>query len=237
MRAELETCNEFLLSSVNGLDYVSTVIYPYEYFDSNVIAVLEDMGFMFARSGHQGITDYSQTNDTWNPPLLHLYSWANLNTLPVWMWNDTTDWVLSQGGWLVEQCHGIGQEGEDGVGWSARPESEFRAHYDHIASYGDRLYVAPIGEVGRYLIERNNAELTVTSTAGSRVEFTLETGLLANVFNVPLTVRMAKPSSWAGAHVRQGGEPVDATVYTKNDVDYMRFDVVPDGASIVVSRQ
>jgi hypothetical protein len=189
--------------------------------------------------------DYAEVNDPWDPPLLHLYSWANLNTLPVSMWNDTTDWAVNQGGWLVEQCHGIGEAGEPGVGWNPRPEAEYREHYEYIASYGDQIWVAPIGEVGTYLIERNCAQVKVSSTSSSHLEFTVSTGLDLPAPTVPLTVRMTKPEGWNAVYVRQEGKPLPVIEYSKEEwtedeeavsTPYFRFDVMPDGGNISVSR-
>ncbi len=237
VRMELSACRSFLLHSVPGLEYVPTVIYPYENFNDTVMNVLQDEGYLFARSGYQGIVEYAELNDVWNPPLLHLYSWANLNTLPVSMWNDTTDWAVSQGGWLVEQCHGIGAEGEPGVGWNPRPETEYREHYDHIATYGDSIWVAPVGEVGTYLIERNCATLKIISAQGGSLDFTVATSLELPSETVPLTVRLTKPEGWSNLYARQGGTLLPVEEYSRADVQYFRFDVIPDGSIVSVTRK
>ena len=236
VQQELQTCSDFLLSNVPELEYVPTVIYPYESFNDQVLQTLEDMGFLFARSGYQGIIDYAELNDTWDPPFLHLYSWANLNTLPVSMWDDTTDWAISNGGWLVEQCHGIGVEGETGVGWNPRPEAEYRQHYEHIASYGDQIWVAPIGDVGTYIIERNCAQFSGVAITGGRLEFKVETSLDMPAPVVPLTVRMSKPEGWDSVYVRQDGVPLTVDEYEIESVSYFRFDVVPDAGIVAITR-
>jgi peptidoglycan/xylan/chitin deacetylase (PgdA/CDA1 family) len=235
-RAEFKACNDFLLSNVPDLDYVTTAIYPYEHYDDTTLGVLEDMGFLFARSGYQGVVDYAELNDPWNPPLLHLYSWANLNTLPVTMWNDTTDWALEHGGWLVEQCHGIGAEGEPGVGWNPRPAAEYREHYQYIASLGDRVWVAPIREVGTYLIERNYARIKVTESTGGHLEFEVATGLDLPIPLLPVTMRMQQLEGWDAIYVRQHGKPLAVTEYTKDGAPYLRFEVMPDSGVVSITR-
>jgi peptidoglycan/xylan/chitin deacetylase (PgdA/CDA1 family) len=230
-RQELETCNALLLDNVEGLDYIYTVIYPYEQFNDDVLSQLADMGYFFARSGHQGIVDYAMPNDAWDPPLLHLYSWANLNMLSVSMWNSTTDVAVTSGDWLIEQCHGIGEVGEAGVGWSPRPEWEFRAHYDHIASYGERLWVAPLSEVGRYLIQRNNASIDILSFDSQQLDFTVTDALDSTHFNIPLTVSMERPAGWSSVSLRQ--ELTDLS-YAEPQSGWLRFDVTAGGGVISI---
>lgn len=234
LRQELETCKSLLLDNVEGLDYVYTVIYPYENFNDDVLSQLADMGYLFARSGYQGISDYSVPNDAWDPPLLHLYSWANLNTLPVSMWDTTTDVAIKYGDWIIEQCHGIGEPGEPGVGWSPRPEWEFRAHYDYIASYGSRIWIAPVSEVGRYIIQRNNASINILSFDNQQLVFTVTSALNTTYFNMPLTVSMERPAAWANLIVQHG--LVDLS-YLELQNGWLRFDVAPGNSTISILKK
>ena len=231
---EVSACEEFLLSNIDGLDRIDTFIYPYEQFNEDVMELLNGAGYMYARSGYQGISDYAQLNDSREPPFLHLYSWANQAELPLWMWDNTTDWTVSQGDWLVEQCHGIGSPGEQGVGWSPRPESDFRSHYDHIKSFGDRIWVAPVREVGGYIMERNNAELEILETTGDRVDFILFDSLDNAVFDIPLTVRFDLPDDWTEVKVKQG--LVDIPLVAAKD-GYVLFDVTPGSGIVNINRQ
>lgn len=231
--AEIETCQRLVLDNVEGQERVVTFIYPYEQFNESVIALLKQHGYLFARSGAQDMIDVTSLNDALAPPLYNLYSWANLNTLPLEMWDDTVYSAMESGGWLVEQCHGIGADGETGVGWSPRPESEFRAHYDLLVSFGPQLWVAPVGEVGRYVVERNNAQFTITENTATRLGVQLTTGLDDAVYGVPLTVWLTKPSGWNSLSVKQGPALVPHTVAEDGRI---RFNAAPGGALITLEK-
>jgi peptidoglycan/xylan/chitin deacetylase (PgdA/CDA1 family) len=230
---EIQSCNDLLLNNVEGLDHVLTFIYPYETYNDDVIETLQGQGYLFARSGAQEMTEMTALNDPWNPPTYHLYAWANLNTMPQQLWDDTTDAVLEDGGWLVEECHGIGAIGETGVGWSPRPESDFRTHYDHIASFGDRIWVAPVSEVGRYLVERNCAQFTITENTADRITFVLATGLDGNIYDIPLSLWLEKPAAWTTLSVTQNAA---ALPFTVTEEGLVRFSVVPGTSAVSVAK-
>jgi PKD repeat protein len=232
-RNEVLTCQQLLLANVDGLDRVYTFIYPYENYNQDILDLMREMGFLFARSGAQGISEYAMVNDAWNPPLLQLYSWANQAELEMWMWDSIVDAVVEDGGWQIEQCHGIGEPGEDGVGWSARPEAEYRAHYDHIASFGDRLWVAPVGEVGRYILERNSTEFVVLDYTDDSLSFIATDGLDNEIYSVPLTVMLELPEGWNAAQVHQGSAVLDVAAPS---AEHVVFEVIPGGGIVSVSQ-
>ena len=235
MQQELQSCNDFLLENVVGLEQVYSCIYPYEMFSDEVIATLQSMGYICARSGSQGISDYAQLNYAPDPPFFHLYSWANLDLLPMWMWDSTTDWAVNHGGWLVEQCHGIGVLGEPGVGWSPRPESDFRAHYEHLKSFGSRIWVAPLSEVARYVHERNAATLSTPSFNGNELSFALSDNLDDDVYNIPLTVALDLPAGWTAATATQNSAALASRA--SSDGTVWLVDCVPDAGAVIVRKQ
>lgn len=231
--AELANCQQLLLDNVVGLEHVDTVIYPYEEFDETIIAELQGLGYLFARSGPHDISEYAPVNDAYEPEFMHLFSWASLNTLEQWQWDSVVDVVMNDGGWMIEQCHGIGTEDEENIGWSPRPEAEYRIHYDHIASFGEALWVAPLGEVGRYIMERNAASFQVLDFTASRLEFIVSDALDNAIFDVPLTVIMEVPEGWESLNVRQG---LSALTVIEADEGRVRFDVTPGGGTVVAER-
>lgn len=232
-REDIDKCQQLLLNNVQGLNHVLTFIYPYEQFNSLTIAMLQEQGFLFARSGSQDMVEITSLNDGFNPPWYRLYSWANPNDLPISMWNDTVDSAVQESAWLIEQCHGIGAAGEPGVGWSPRPESDYREHYDHIKSYGESVWVAPVSEVGRYVIERNNASFNVLANTAELLEFELHTGLDNSLYNIPLTVWLSRPADWAALRVKQDGAELP---FSETEAGRLRIDVIPGSGAVSVER-
>lgn len=231
-RQEVQQCQDLLLANVQGLNRIYTFAYPYEAHNSNLIAMLQDMGYLFARSGPQDLGDVTPLNDALNPPDYHLYAWVNLSALPFSFWDNSTDNVLAAGGWMIEECHGIGTLGESGVGWNARPESEFRAHYDHVKSFGARVWVAPVGVVGRYATERNFAQINLIASGAQRIDFAVTDTLDDAAYNVPLTLSCAMPPGWSNLRVEQGAAAIP---FTQNTQGRVLFNIVPSSgeASLV----
>lgn len=230
---EVQQCQDLLLQNVQGLNRIYTFAYPYETYNGDLIAMLQDMGFLFARSGPQDLGDVTPLNDALNPPDYHLYAWVNLSALPFSFWDNSTDNVLAAGGWMIEECHGIGTVGEPGVGWNARPESEFRAHYDHIKSFGARLWVAPLGVAGRYATERNFAQVSLIASGAQRIDFAVTDTLDDAVYNVPLTLSCAMPPGWSNLRIEQGAA---AITFTENAQGRVLFNIVPSsGAASLVN--
>jgi peptidoglycan/xylan/chitin deacetylase (PgdA/CDA1 family) len=230
---DIDKCQQLLFDNVQGLEHILTFVYPYEQFDSLTIAMLQEQGFLFARSGTQDMVEVTALNDGFNPPWFHLYSWANVNSMPMDAWNDTVDTAVVAGGWLIEQCHGIGAAGEAGVGWSPRPESEYREHYDHIKTYGGSVWVAPLSVVGRYITERNTAWFNVLENTDDRLEFELSTGLDQKLYNIPLTVWLTHPAEWDTLRVEQDGQEI---TFSETDAGRVRINVTPGSGAVSVAR-
>jgi peptidoglycan/xylan/chitin deacetylase (PgdA/CDA1 family) len=93
--------------------------------------------------------------------------------------NAETDQALTNGVWLVRLSHGV-----DGA--------LFEEHLKYLKSREADLCVGTYGEVGRYIAERDAAQLTVTEQAANHATFTLTlpAAMKAELFSVPLTVRV-----------------------------------------------
>lgn len=233
IRYDLGQCNDFILAKVEGIRYINTVIYPEEYYDEATLKTLKEMGYLFARSGPQGINEVVMLNDPLKPPLLHLFSWANQNNLTMQQWNNAVDWAISRGGWLIEQCHGIGSIGEPNVGWSPRPLAEYEAHFEYLKSQGDKLWIAPIGDVGRYVLERDNSRIEVLAYDGNQLSLAIRNDLDSDRFDVPLTVELLRPPLWIRVAAEQNGQSLPCTYTTEG---WVRFNALPGGGSIMISK-
>jgi peptidoglycan/xylan/chitin deacetylase (PgdA/CDA1 family) len=234
IRYDLGICHDYLLAHVKGLEHIYTVIYPEEAFDAATLKTVTEIGYLFGRTGPLGISEIVMVNDPYKPNFNYLFSWSNQNELTLQQWNDTTEWVMGQGGWLIEECHGIGTPGEPDLGWSPRPEEEFRKHYDHIKRYGDKIWVAPICDVGRYIMERNSTELQVSNQTADSLSLILKPSLDRERFDVPLTVEIPIPERWLRVAATQDGRELDVIV---RDGNLAYFQVDPNGGEVLVSKR
>lgn len=119
--------------------------------------------------------------------------------------------AMENGEWLVAIVHAIIK------GWSPfESKDQFREHCEWLRSHGEDLWIAPHGEVGRYIGQRNAASLEVLENQPGRVRFRLTcTAEPASVYNRALTVvlptgKVADARAWAGA-LAYPPAPLEAT--------------------------
>jgi peptidoglycan/xylan/chitin deacetylase (PgdA/CDA1 family) len=229
--AEWDTATDLLLEHVDGLTELFGGVYPYTNTNATVSALTMER-FLMARGGDRGIADTTPLNDALDPDFENLLSYAPLNTLPMWQWNGTVDDALATGNWLIEQCHGIGPASDPDRGWSPRSVEEFSIHYDYIESFGDAVWVAPIGTVGRFIMERNAAVVDVLAANEGWVDFEVTDGLDDATFIVPLTMLVERPAGWDDVTITQDGAALNFTV---DSDDRWRFDVLPDGGTVRIT--
>lgn len=129
-------------------------------------------------------------------------------------------WAIGANRWAVYLYHSDGGA------------TDFALHLDAIEARADSLWIAPFGEVARYIEQRANATLSVVSHGMETVTLALTSGL-EGVEPVPLTVSL----TWAAAadgiiRVTQGGEPL---AYQREG-DTLQFAAIADGGEIIVQR-
>lgn len=133
--------------------------------------------------------------------------------------------AMESGDWIVAVVHSI-------IGGYSPFKSieEFRGHCEWLAAQGGALWIAPFGEVGRYVNERDAAKLeNVTGGEGS-CGFTLTCSAVpADLYNIPLTVVIPA----------QGVDAVSATANGENlsataDAGKILIDVPPGSGPVSV---
>src|SRR5688500_18381563 len=69
-------------------------------------------------------------------------------------WVDTL--LVRDNVWLVLTFHGV-----DGIGWEAKPHEELQEYFEYMKEHEDRLWIAPFGDVTKYMRERMAANTDV----------------------------------------------------------------------------
>lgn len=92
--------------------------------------------------------------------------------------------AMDNGEWITAMVHAIIN------GYSPfKSVDEFRGHCEWMVKQGDALWIAPMGEVGRYVRERDAAKMNVVKSAPGVVQFELLCDIKpAELYNAPLTV-------------------------------------------------
>jgi oligosaccharide reducing-end xylanase len=144
------------------------------------------------------------------------------------MQNRYVNKLLESGGWLVTLYHGI-----DSVGYQWLYADTFELHLEHIVFHNYELFIAPFGEVVRYVRERDCATLTKVSESKTEIVYALSDTLSDDeTFNYPLTCRTIMPAEWQFAIVIQG----EAIKWSETRNDTILFDAVPDRGDIRLVR-
>jgi hypothetical protein len=134
--------------------------------------------------------------------------------------NHLDTYAIGQNRWSVFLYHSEGGE------------TNFNLHLDAIGARADDLWIAPFGEVARYIQQRSEASLSITAADADSVTLALTRGGSPDPDAVALTVALVWPAA-AGAEVtiEQAGE---ALAYQQNH-DKLTFAAVPDGGDIVAT--
>lgn len=130
--------------------------------------------------------------------------------------------------WLVLTFHGV-----DGIGWEAKPSADLRTYFSYMKKFEDSLWVAPFGDVTKYIREKMNSTIKTSSASGSRT-VTL-THSLDSLYDFPLTVKTYVDEDWEVMTVAQGGKQLSSRSGTDNRGKYVLYDAVPNSSDIVIS--
>ncbi len=167
---------EDILQNLTGMKFVPSFVYP----GGDVPDWSEELVARFhvcARGGH-GV----ESADPQDILCIKGCGYYAPFSLPAM--NANLDVAIATGGWYVPYYHSFT---DDPYGWYLYcPRHIFIAHLDYIASWTDELWVAPQGEVARYILERQNFHYEWM--AGDEIALLINTGLDPERFDLPLTL-------------------------------------------------
>lgn len=143
-------------------------------------------------------------------------------------WTAYIDHALEKNGWAPFCIHQI-------------REKEFNSHhillsqaeqlFAYTASLGDRVWVATYTEASLYFCEWSSASVSCEYTDGA-VTVTLTDEENNEIFDMPLTVKVAVPNSFRGGAVANGQE---LEVRANEDgTRYVLVDIVPDSGALTI---
>lgn len=172
--------------------------YPYEASNSLVESIVQQY-HRYARGGDQGVSvppNPVPLNDPYQPNFLFLQAKAPTRNYTVQQWNSWVDEAVKQKKWLIEEYHGV-----DDQDWEPRSMTEYRAHFDHIETYGRKIWVAPITRVGHYIDERQTAFFTVVQWTSQEIILNFSSRFGAS-HREPLTYSIQIPAAWKWADIK-----------------------------------
>jgi hypothetical protein len=110
---------------------------------------------------------------------------------------------------------------------------DFAEYLEYLAREGDRIWVAPMGEVLRYSIERESARL-VSQSGGIRL--VLPDSLDIALYDYPLMLETRVPADWKFVRITQSGRQRIMAVARDDTIAYIRYEVIPETEPVVVEQ-
>lgn len=226
VRKELQGGIDDLRSHLGADFKLTSFAYPYESTDARTSKITLEY-HRYNRAGDKGApTPPYPINDAHKPDFGALKAKAPTRTVSLASWNSWVDATVQAKGWFIEELHGVEDVGVKG-GWEPRTIEEFRKHFDHIESFGDKIWVAPVINVGNYIEEREAAKPSVRSWSATGAEFSLEDGF---DFKEPLTLQVSLPTGWQGqVSASQHGKALEVRTVSPGVI---RVAAVPDGSPV-----
>lgn len=136
-------------------------------------------------------------------------------------------------GWCVFLIHCIDNDG----GYSPTQSTVLRSHLDYMKLHSDRFWIAPFGDVVRYIRERNAVTVQEISNKKTSITIQVSDKLEKSVYNYHVTIRRILPKKWKSATIIQNGQKVKTEILKKGALKYITFDIVPDNGEIIISKQ
>jgi peptidoglycan/xylan/chitin deacetylase (PgdA/CDA1 family) len=131
--------------------------------------------------------------------------------------------------WLVLTFHGV-----DSIGWEAKPHQELKEYFTYMKKNEDKLWVAPFGDVTKYMRERMQAHVKVDKQSDKLV-ITLTHSLDQNLYNVPLTLKTYIAEGWREVKIKQGDEEASVKSETDAKGTYILYSVLPNGKPVEIT--
>ncbi len=228
---ELKRSRE-LIQNALGPEHGQSFAFPLSAADESLARLAANAGYGAARVAGDTINPEA-------PPEMHLVqafhpsSETSVAEMTGWV-----DQVLESGGWLVIGVHGVmdprHRYSETQEGWEPVPMKHYAALLKRISRARKHLWVAPFGEVSRFIRQRESASASVEEVSSSRIRVRLR----GDDRGGPVALHTSVPQAWSKVRVAvDGQEPF--TIAARRDAGsaaprIVRYQAVPP-ARVVLS--
>lgn len=143
-------------------------------------------------------------------------------------WVDTS--LAHDNIWLVLVFHGI-----DDIGWEPTPHQKLHDYFTYIKNRENKIWIAPFGDVARYVRERMDAKVT-SKFSGDKIDVNLSSSLDKNKYDEPLTLKTYVPSNWAKAEVKISGKKKEVKTQKDAKGNFVLYQAVPVKGTIEIKK-
>jgi len=133
-------------------------------------------------------------------------------------------------GWCVFLIHGIDNDG----GYSPTQSAVLKSHLEYMKQHSDRYWIAPFGEVVRYIRERNAVIVKEVLNRKTSIKIQVSDKLENSVYSCPLTIRRVLPKKWKSVTIKQNGQIIKSEIVNIEGLKYIEFDIAPGNGEILI---
>ncbi len=139
-----------------------------------------------------------------------------------------------QGRWLLIDLHGVddGRLPQEALGWEPIPLERLKEMLDYIRHRG--YWIAPFGEVLRYVRQRESAKLSFLYLSRDTLYLSFDDGLADHIYDQPLTIRLRLPRGWKQVGIYKDERLISQSATSDG---FLTCDLRPDGRLIRVLRK
>jgi peptidoglycan/xylan/chitin deacetylase (PgdA/CDA1 family) len=114
--------------------------------------------------------------------------------------------------WLTELCQWIKQKSDSSFIW-----------------------VATVGNVVRYIKERENFSYVIAYTDSTKIQIVPTDILDDSIYNYPLSAKIVVPTGWKNIRISQGSKMTETTTQTDSVNTFANINIIPDGGVVTIS--
>jgi len=172
-----------------------------------------------ARNGERGYNSLSPTANEWFR-LNYQYVVSNTKEKDMNRWVDS---AIKNSKWLIEVWHGI-----DGDDWEPSTYKICDGHMKY-ASGKEELWIATLSDATKYIQERQDANIEIQKKDNSLILNVTHT-LDPEIFNYPLTIKIAIDRNVKSAIAIQGGESISCKI----EGNELFLNVIPNRDKVLI---
>ena len=144
--------------------------------------------------------------------------------------------AATTGGWAIEMYHNLGSPGTLNRELF-HTEAALRGHLANLTAGDLSLWVAPVGEVSKYYLSRENALLSSLFDGEDTITIELTLDDSSGSFTTPLTLLTEVPESWESEQIliQQSGKLLPFTQSNDSSGLQLTFDALPGAGDVFIS--
>ncbi len=156
--------------------------------------------------------------------------------------NNFTNWIdnsITNGTWGIQLAHEV-------VPFSQLADLISQGAYNPISnewlvllcewleqkSYDNLIWVESIGNIVKYIKERDAHSFQVLSQSNSLIEILLSDNLPNHIYNFPLSAYISIPETWEKVLLKQGNNSVEYESFSLDSMQVILAEIIPDNGII-----